>query len=428
MTKGGTVFIIFDVEKEECLEMETNRSQFLSAMSFGKKLVISVVSLILFGGVITYAVYEAAKATVTISIDGEEVEVQTHASTVAELMKEQEWNVQEYDQVEPGLDKEILGNMTVTWDQAKQVFVTIHNHEELVWTTADNVEEFIKELNIEVKEHDLVSPELSEEITDRMNLTYESAFQVELTSDGEQQKLWTTSTTVADFLERESVTLSELDRVEPSLDNRLDQESEVKVIRVEKVTDVVEESVAFGTVTRKDDQLRSGKEKVVQSGENGKVNKHYEVILEDGKEVSRELIKTDTVKESKDRIVAVGTQPAPTTTTSRGSSPSSSSNNTSKSNGRTFTVTATAYTAGCSGCSGITATGINLNNNRNLKVIAVDPNVIPLGSRVHVEGYGEAIAGDTGGAIKGNKIDVHVPTKSDAYRWGTRTVKVTIIK
>ncbi len=395
-------------------------------MSFGRKLVISVVSLILFAGVITYAAYEATKATVTISIDGEEVKVQTHASTVAELMKEQEWNVQEYDQVEPGLDAEISGNMNIAWEQAKEVFVTMHNHEEPVWTTADNVEEFIKELNIEVKEHDFIAPALSEEITDRMNLIYESAFQVELTSDGEQHELWTTSTTVADFLERESVTLGELDRVEPGLAARLNQESEIKVIRVEKVTDVVEESVAFGTVTRKDEKLRSGKEKVVQSGENGKVTKHYEVVLEDGNEVSRKLLKTDTVIESKDRIVAIGTQPAPAV--SRGSTPSSSSSNTTSSNGRTFTVKATAYTAGCSGCSGITATGINLNKNRNMKVIAVDPNVIPLGSRVHVEGYGEAIAGDTGGAIKGNKIDVHVPTKSDAYRWGTRTVKVTIIK
>jgi uncharacterized protein YabE (DUF348 family) len=409
--------------------MEASRSHFLPALSFWKKLVISVVSLILFGGVITYAVYEATKATVAISIDGEEeILVQTHASTVAELMKEQEWNVQEYDQVEPGLDTEISGNMSITWDQAKQVLVTIQNHEEALWTTADNVEEFVNELNIDVGEHDFIAPALSEEITDRMNLVYESAFQVELTSDGEQQELWTTSTTVADFLERESVTLGELDRVEPELETRLDGESEIKVIRVEKVTDVVEESVAFGTVTRKDNELRTGNEKVVQAGENGKVNKHYEVVLEDGKEVSRELVKTETVKESQDRIVAVGTQPAPTV--SRGGSSSSSSSNSSDStqrNGRTLTVTATAYTAGCSGCSGITATGINLNKNRNMKVIAVDPNVIPLGSRVYVEGYGEAIAGDTGGAIRGNKIDIHVPTKSDAQRWGRKTVKVTIL-
>lgn len=95
--------------------------------------------------------------------------------------------------------------------------------------------------------------------------------------------------------------------------------------------------------------------------------------------------------------------------------------------GKTITVTATAYTAKCAGCSGITATGFDLNQNSNAKVIAVDPNVIPLGSKVYVEGYGEAIAADTGGAIKGNKIDVHVPTKDEAYNWGIRNVNVTII-
>src|SRR5689334_15167339 len=65
----------------------------------------------------------------------------------------------------------------------------------------------------------------------------------------------------------------------------------------------------------------------------------------------------------------------------------------SKSVSKEITVEATAYTAYCAGCSGITATGIDLRSNPNRKVIAVDPRVIPLGSRVYVEGYGEAIAG-----------------------------------
>lgn len=93
---------------------------------------------------------------------------------------------------------------------------------------------------------------------------------------------------------------------------------------------------------------------------------------------------------------------------------------------KTLTVTATAYTANCKGCSGTTHTGIDLIANPDTKVIAVDPSVIPLGSVVYVEGYGYAIAGDIGSAIKGNKIDVFVPTRAEALKWGVRRVKVTI--
>lgn len=92
-----------------------------------------------------------------------------------------------------------------------------------------------------------------------------------------------------------------------------------------------------------------------------------------------------------------------------------------------FTVSASAYTANCNGCSGVTKTGINLKSNPDMKVIAVDPSVIKLGTKVYVEGYGYAIAGDTGGAIKGNKIDVFFPTKGEAYKWGRKNVKIKIL-
>ncbi|TKC18764.1 LysM peptidoglycan-binding and 3D domain-containing protein [Robertmurraya kyonggiensis] len=95
--------------------------------------------------------------------------------------------------------------------------------------------------------------------------------------------------------------------------------------------------------------------------------------------------------------------------------------------GKVITVEATAYTSSCEGCSGITSTGINLKENPDAKVISVDPTVIPLGSKVYVEGYGYATAADTGGAIKGNKIDVFVPNHADAVQFGRKQVKVTIL-
>jgi 3D (Asp-Asp-Asp) domain-containing protein len=98
------------------------------------------------------------------------------------------------------------------------------------------------------------------------------------------------------------------------------------------------------------------------------------------------------------------------------------------SNTKVINMTASAYTASCKGCSGITAwKGLDLRSNPQLKVIAVDPRVIPLGSKVYVEGYGNAVAADTGGAIKGNKIDIFIPSKSKAISWGRREVKVHIL-
>ncbi|WP_255298762.1 cell wall-binding protein EntA [Bacillus cereus] len=104
------------------------------------------------------------------------------------------------------------------------------------------------------------------------------------------------------------------------------------------------------------------------------------------------------------------------------------------SNGRELTVVATAYTAhpsengGTYGGRVLTAMGHDLTANPSMKMIAVDPKVIPLGSKVWVEGYGEAIAGDTGGAIKGNRIDILLGSDSAANKWGRKTVKVKILK
>lgn len=99
----------------------------------------------------------------------------------------------------------------------------------------------------------------------------------------------------------------------------------------------------------------------------------------------------------------------------------------SQQEGRTINVEATAYTANCSGCSGVTATGIDLRANPNRKVIAVDPALIPLGTEVYVEGYGRAVAGDIGGAIHGNRIDVFMPSRSEALDFGRKNVEVTIL-
>lgn len=96
--------------------------------------------------------------------------------------------------------------------------------------------------------------------------------------------------------------------------------------------------------------------------------------------------------------------------------------------GQTMTVSTTGYSSdGADGMTPghITATGIDLWVNP--MCIAVDPSVIPLGSMVEVPGYGIAIAGDTGGAIKGYKVDLHFKTTNAAINWGRRTVTIKVL-
>ena len=92
---------------------------------------------------------------------------------------------------------------------------------------------------------------------------------------------------------------------------------------------------------------------------------------------------------------------------------------------RVFTVRSTAYTSDPRENGGWNVTAIGTKIRRG--VIAVDPRVIPLRTRVYVEGYGFATAEDTGGAIKGNKIDVVMDTNAQSRNWGVRNVKIYIL-
>jgi cystine transport system substrate-binding protein len=101
--------------------------------------------------------------------------------------------------------------------------------------------------------------------------------------------------------------------------------------------------------------------------------------------------------------------------------PSSSSS----SLGKSFIANATAYSCQAASMGRFSCYGIDLLTQP--MVVAVDPKVIPLGSRVWVDGYGEAIAGDTGSAIKGNCIDLHFPTYKQSCQWGRRWVRITVL-
>lgn len=381
-----------------------------------KKWAIISGSLVVFATTLGILAYEGTKETVALTLDGEKRVIKTHADNIQEIFDDLDITLHSEDYVSPKRDAKVKDNLKVVWKPAKQVQMVVDNEKKTIWTTADTVADLLIEQNIALKEFDEVDPKPEKAIKSNMNIAIEKAFQLTLNNGGKKEKVWTTSTTVADFLAQHGITLQPLDRVEPKLDTSVTENAVINVVRIEKVTDVVEEPIDYAVVKKKDAKLPKGKEKVISNGREGLMTKEYEVVLENGKEVSRKLIKKNYVTDKVDRVVAVGTK-VNKVQVSRGME-----------TGEEYFVTSTAYTADCNGCSGYTATGINLRQNPNIKVIAVDPRVIPLGTKVYVEGYGYAVAADTGSAVKGYKIDVFFPSKSDAYRWGRRTIKIKILK
>jgi 3D (Asp-Asp-Asp) domain-containing protein len=149
-------------------------------------------------------------------------------------------------------------------------------------------------------------------------------------------------------------------------------------------------------------------------GVDGEVRTTYQVTTKDGQVVSKKAL-FSTRTEPVDKLVLIGRQGVQT---SRGSY--------TRGKVKVLTMTATAYDTSpqtLPGSSGLTATGIPA----EFGIVAVDPRVIPLGTMVFVEGYGIALAADTGGAIKGNRIDLCYDSRSEALAFGRRKVRVHIL-
>ncbi|MCM3694202.1 G5 and 3D domain-containing protein [Neobacillus niacini] len=381
-----------------------------------KRLAITFASFVVLAALLGFSYYEGSKYTVALTLNGQQKVVKTHANTVKDVFAQLEIPLNSKDYLSPSADAKVKDNQEIVWKQAKQVKIVQDNEKKTIWTTAGTVAELLKEQKIVLNEQDEISPKPQETINSKMDIRIKLALHLTLVDGGKEQQVWSTSATVADFLTQQGIKLNEFDRVEPSLSETVKRDGVINVIRVEKVTDVVEEPVHFAVITKKDESLEKGKQVTVKDGRQGLISREYEVILENGKEVSRKLISEQSLREKLDKVVAVGTKELDIQV-SRGAE-----------TGTEFYVNTTAYTAYCNGCSGVTATGFDLRNNPNAKIIAVDPRVIPLGTKVYVEGYGYAVASDTGGAIKGHKIDVFFPTKAEAFRWGVRKVKIKILQ
>ena len=298
-----------------------------------------------------------------------------------------------------------------------------------IGTMETTVGKVLEENGISVGPEDYINPPLDSELhkTKINEIQIKRAVPVYVSVDGQELEFMTYKDTVRDVLKDNSIELFEDDRLEgASLDDKITEGMHLKIVRVEEKILTENEQIPYDVVSRANSKMEKGKQKTITDGKEGVKQKSFKVVIEDGNEVSRELLKEEVVSSPVDKVVEYGTYEQPKT--SRGKPLNYK---------KVLDMRATAYTASYEDTGkhpdhphfGITYTGVKAKRG----VIAVDPKVIPLGTRVYIEGvgntpdYGYAVAADIGGAIKGNLIDLYMEDPKESKKWGIRKVKVYIL-
>lgn len=338
--------------------------------------------------------------------------------------------------------------------------VTIEDKTEEVKTKATTVGELLKEQNIQLNHDDYINNSTETELQDKFDIVIKRAVPVVLNFKDKQVNINTAEPTVEDVLKSLSIFFDEEDKITPALDTKVAKGMEITFVEVEKKANVIQEEIDFEVETTQNRQLEKGKTLTVQEGIKGLRENKVVEVYENGTLIETQVTETKLVREPVKQIVQEGTkveqvvpsrgdsntQPQPQAPQAQQQQDKPQANNNQASeqasspslNGaRSMIMNASAYDLSFESCGkrpgdkyyGITASGTQARPG----VVAVDPSVIPLGTKLYIESmdgtgsYGYASAEDKGGAIKGNRIDLFYANRSDALKFGRRQVKVYIL-
>ena len=284
-------------------------------------------------------------------------------------------------------------------------------------TRQSSVLEIIEDNRLELGLYDKLNFEKENVVEEGDEIIVRRGVGISVEIDGMTITTSTTSKTVAEALTENGLFIGEQDYTIPASDTEIVPDSVIKVIRVNAQEREREEITPYNTIYKDDNTLAKGKTKVIQAGVEGVTKVKEMVVFENGAEISVTETSRELVTEKKDKIVARGTK-----TTASAPSKASEKGFSYK---KKMTMTATAYSAFKKGGGyGKTASG----RTAGYGIVAVDPKVIPLGTNLYVEGYGYAVAGETAGIIKGNKIDLcFEKSNKELMAFGRKNVTVYVL-
>jgi len=236
------------------------------------------------------------------------------------------------------------------------------------------------------------------------------AIPVTLTSGSKVDVVWTGNPTVGEIAESQGYRSKSFKTI-PDAATRVVPNMNIRILALSDKVMEKELPIPFPILHQPDARMERGLEAVEEPGVPGRKLAQVRQMYEDGQDAGFDILSEKTLEEPKPEVLRVGTR-----------EPNDPNRGTIRFK-TMMVMEASAYTPFDGGQSGITASGIPARRG----LVAVDPRVIPLGTRLYIMGYGPALAADTGGAIRGTKIDLCVEDYNEAMRFGRRTVEVYVL-
>ena len=244
--------------------------------------------------------------------------------------------------------------------------------------------------------------------------------EVVLIVNGQEIEVNSFQSDVQGVLDENNIDYNSNDIISEDLDASLEDGMKIEVNQVTKETIIETEDIPYDTVMKKDSTLLKGEKEVVQKVKKGSKEFTYEAEYKELKLVSKKLIEEKIIKEPKNKIIKKGTEVKKQKSQKETKTVSKKSSNAKSNLGKKITVSATAYSG-----DGITSRGTV----PKWGTIAVDPSVIPYGSKIYIPQFDQYfIAEDCGGGIKGNKIDIFMNSESQCNNWGKRIIDIYIVE
>jgi uncharacterized protein YabE (DUF348 family) len=403
--------------------------------------------------------YRATSMSITLNVDGEQRTMRTHQPTVELLLADLGMALRSEDRVSPPLETALAPDMTVNIQHAHPVVFVVDGRERVAYVHEESAPDLLAQMDIELGVHDMFNvkaPMATDPRNTRFRLVVERGVPVVLEEGAVQTPLYTHAKTVGEVLLENDIQLYRADRVYPdsatpvqsglhirlersipvtvrvdghtlrtrthrdragevladmgiilsgqdytvpALDASLGDGAEIRVVRVSESVIVEQSPIPFDTVWRPDPDMELDRQGLTQEGKPGVLERRIRLRYEDGQIVDRRVEGESVMLPPTDRVMGYGTK----VVVRQLQTPSGVVEY-----WRSFQMLATSYSASTAGVSpdsphyGYTATGIKMRDG----IVAVDPSYIDLGSKVYVPGYGVGLAADTGGAIKGKRIDL----------------------